>query len=1553
MDRQTDLQSWRKQSRSWSTRPLLLAMGAVGIATLVSCLAFQLIAPYHIPKVYVLALAPVHESADHEAHQIPALINSRVQTLQQALLQSGDRGSFWDIPTGLNINALRRLKMFSFERENDTSLGILYISGLMDFHEHELYIYGSHSAKARGEGISVEQIFGFAEQSCYASCMILVDIIPEVEKPLDSSLHLIKMSELRSAVAALLPTATTEIAFLIQTASASRDPASCFSGALAKTIDAAPKDQEIRLGDWIEALRQQVDDPIEIYTNRFDSDLKFAMYRDATEDSSSVSATDGDSVTSEVAPTLVSSIKIPDEVDPFQQDIEDLESSFTSATPEEYLQLTWARLNGLNMAQAYSRFPCRLTELENRLVAYEKCLHASAYGDQLSASGPDKELVDLTNELNGVVQSLFPTNAALPTANGSSIYCALKLERDFSIPANWSLATDRLAVRELEVALEKLIQTSRVTEQTDDLSKQLDALASSWRECFEIKLAHEVLGNKHVPDNIKGKLIACKLMGVQLFFARDKVSELAIPSAPTLTVQLSKIEEQLRLHVYSQAEALAQIAEIENYLVEQLEVVKLHDFASRLLFLMATELSEWQTIVPPVSEENADRDSFVFATRLVAQLRQLLAVPVDELDKPLLTDCVTRLWTLREYWLGRNSTTIPSEAELQVLPAVSAGDWLSPRWDKLQVSSSRRLDTFRSKQGSQEHIKSTELRRLGCLIELASLAELHTSPFGEKLEQCRVAANSDGSETQFDLMQEIRNCTKSLLRSSLQSDKHDSFDRVLIGRLAGQLMDYQQEYDSIIVDLARRELRTYFQEKFDGLRISARTTNGSLETQLASASKGLRNLESRLALPPADFQVQEFSLELPESISLTTRLQRQTSIKVANRSENARPFQVELSFDRKVLDCKINGSSKFSASAEPGKTAELSLEIARLVPWADATSLQIRLTSEGFSCGRSISLDLPGPPSIRAEWIETSSGKRDADRHLVANASNIVHLNVQNLRSPESYQFRLWTTPKSPQDLLLGGLTSAKDSGQVLRELHCTCITDWTLAQTLLEKEITTPIFAKAPNLKVPLDTVSFQSLILECKTNTGGTQLVSWQPRVLRPDSYVDCKTSYDSERRLVDFRIRRLAKSRGRNIPICLTVYEADTLKIIDQQNSNLRIGNSATRLQWANFPQNVDKLLFRLDVDGWPSAFLYSVAAEASSGASSRVLAQDDSQAYVLLEELADNQRVVQGNKLLNTKVICMGKNGLLDETDLDLRVGIDLNQNRVLDDGNSVALTAPISVQSRLEALSEDGSLQLFVEVGGPRANLPAKKEWNTRSAILAELSRQGQKSWSPIERLVFDNTPPRILHARPTVPIAEAGLPLTIQIATDDDGLSGTAAVQTGWSLGGSLDFSAITPVPAIRKQAGQWLVVLPTKTLPPGKHLFLALAKDAAGNTSKLFFEWIEIVSPEAAKSSSQKSSAMVQGSVKYGKAPQPGINLKLSAVSTNEKDEPTIAATCVSDAEGKFQFLNVPQGDYVLELSGIARGMKENRVVEVSVKDDVKPVEVNFRLDLPAVSSK
>ena len=33
--------------------------------------------------------------------------------------------------------------------------------------------------------------------------------------------------------------------------------------------------------------------------------------------------------------------------------------------------------------------------------------------------------------------------------------------------------------------------------------------------------------------------------------------------------------------------------------------------------------------------------------------------------------------------------------------------------------------------------------------------------------------------------------------------------------------------------------------------------------------------------------------------------------------------------------------------------------------------------------------------------------------------------------------------------------------------------------------------------------------------------------------------------------------------------------------------------------------------------------------------------------------------------------------------------------------------------------------------------------------------------------------------------------------------------------------------------------------------------------------------------------------------------------------------------------------------------GMQENRVLAVQVVDDVKPVEVSFRMDLPAVQAK
>ena len=1564
MTNQGDLQSWRKPRRTWSWRPWFFAIGCAGLALVLFGIGKLLWSPYHVPKVYVLALTPVQENADHEAHQIPALISSRTQALQATLSAVGERGSFWDIPVGLNINALRRLKAFSFERENESSLGILYLCGLVDFHDQEVFVYGSSAARGRGEGVSIEQVFSFAESSCYSSCLILIDVIPEIDQPLDAGRHVAKVEAIRQCIDDVLPNARTQIGFLVQTASAFRETDQCLSAALAEQIETARETKGgIKLGQWLDAISGAAGQAFVTCTPNFDRNKSFAFFHNGaagleTEGSPETQLQNKDSKNedSHIGPTgkLVSvSAKTPEILPPFVQatdlaSVPVLDSSLATGTR---LSLAWARLAGLTKSQAFRRYPNQLHAFENRLVAFEQCWQVEAH------SGGVDDFANLASELSQICLSLTPESSGKPIESARSLFLARELQHQFLIPAQWTLDA---ADADIQMALQQIDETLLVAQssgQTQILTDLVAKVPETLANCLEVQALKRVVESK-LPDDVKCDFVVCKLLSLQLANGLFVQSEHELEMLQNSVASFMECVRKLEMGGAADHSALVETLHATRRDLEELsERCSIRQSAHRLLILLANELPEWLTILPPVALEAEERDEFVFAVGLVSRLSSLLTFNDRQGDQEL-EDATLRLWRLRQSWLRRGSAKTGIADFDNGDPTIESNEWRSPRWDLLQVSTFQRIDNLKFSSGeSADVLSATDLIRIDRLLSLLGLPQQALGSLRQTIESCLEPGQGQVAWTKNSLLMSIRTEILALLASSVSDDEQTLFQSILAARLAGQLHDYADSYDSKTQQILRKELEQFVQARFGLLEGSLVGANERQQQELQIVADGLRDIEKRLILPTAKFREPLFKFEIPEQIALTTQADRQTVLKITNTCAEAKSFELNVAFDSSVMHCRIQGDTVYRRQdVAPGETVLVPLVIRRTASFSSSKAIVLRLSSEDFSIQRQINTNIPRPPMVSADWVNVTR-QEDGLNDLTANCVEEQGLRIRNETAADSFAFRLWTCDQSISDLYQGGVVNEREAEEILGIHNCSLATMWTAPVRLLEGETTRAVFAPAKKEAKKVDE-DFSTLILECKSSDGRIQLLGWQPRVEKPENYVSSVVNYDGSRQLVrfDFRRKRLQKL-DRDIPIEFSAFRSDTLERIDDFILTIPLGHDSAKTQWANFPVGVHSVLFCINVDGWPSTFLYEVEVGGRSGQ----IEQYSDGAFVLIDNIAVEQKVLHGDGAIEVTVRALGANSLLDDPQWRSSIGLDLNRNRILDDGTTMEMISHLDVEPRIVGYSKGGSPLIKMEVGGRTVRLPFRKEWNTHATVLAAIHRQSEVRWSPAQAVTFDNSPPLVISAESDSSINEVGQPTTFSVVVDDQGLSGVIALQGAWSLNGVVEWDPSKATDALKQEPGLWKLVLPTKGLLPGRRLAVFRAMDKAGHESEVFSKLVTLHSPEQAAALRSKSTAIVGGSVTFGKTPLEGMKLKLVSkpsgqTKPSEKSKPEVKpleASCATDAAGHFAFLNVPKGDYSLELKGLVRGMQENRVIAVQVVDDVKPVEVSFRMDLPAVQAK
>ena len=311
---------------------------------------------------------------------------------------------------------------------------------------------------------------------------------------------------------------------------------------------------------------------------------------------------------------------------------------------------------------------------------------------------------------------------------------------------------------------------------------------------------------------------------------------------------------------------------------------------------------------------------------------------------------------------------------------------------------------------------------------------------------------------------------------------------------------------------------------------------------------------------------------------------------------------------------------------------------------------------------------------------------------------------------------------------------------------------------------------------------------------------------------------------------------------------------------------------------------------------------------------------------------------------------------------IAVGIDLNQNRYLDDREILATAnTPVRTEFNWAGVDALGRIQIQNTATPQQFEIPLSRHKNRRIDLLGEL-RRGTSRWSTQQRpCVIDHQAPRITKAVPSSGRPhQSTQPVTLMIDADDDGLTGVQRVDAGWAMEGRLEFTEdVKTLPAGRQSDGRWAVTLPTTVLPTGIAIAMVRAVDRVGNVSEIETVTIHLQTAAEIDAIRNQPTSSIQGKVSYVNEPVAKMTVHLQRISHDDatqdragsaKNVPPVDASqatpptggksamrtkpmeVVTDTSGRFLFPKVSPGRYRLTVDGLYRGVRRRESVAVVV---------------------
>ncbi|QGJ71671.1 Hypothetical protein PBC10988_33780 [Planctomycetales bacterium 10988] len=442
-------------------------------------------------------------------------------------------------------------------------------------------------------------------------------------------------------------------------------------------------------------------------------------------------------------------------------------------------------------------------------------------------------------------------------------------------------------------------------------------------------------------------------------------------------------------------------------------------------------------------------------------------------------------------------------------------------------------------------------------------------------------------------------------------------------------------------------------------------------------------------------------------------------------------------------------------------------------------------------------------------------------------------------------------------------------------------------------------------------------------------TQRVDLSPQ--RPRRYLQPQVSYNNRAGRIEIRAEITGSDRDLvpkdGISLAWNPEGQLPTGAITQLTGTIKDPDYKTYL-FAEVPPDPRKVVtVQLEVDGYPRAFTYQVRC----GATQLNIPPENDLRRLQLVTPKDGAAYQAPRDTIPVQLQVDAPIDAFRRDSDYLAVGLDTIRDRQLDPSRETVWRyyADRQVSVEVNEANPDGTMVFTTKVEDYQFDFPAPPLRNARTAMLAEMIINSQRTVTPSHEVLLDSAPPniRISPAR-----AQLGLNFNFEVLVVDQ-LSGVEQVDVKLDLENTGTMGKLGEDPAVQAASltgnGIWSVELATKELTLGSYSVLVRATDKVENES-------DVVSiPMSIQKAPPPAPNRIFGTVRYGRNPASGIKI------TVEGKEDTVE----TDGQGTF-VLRLEPGKYKIT----AEGLHANEIRKVDQEVEVpappaRPVEVTLQL--------
>lgn len=741
--------------------------------------------------------------------------------------------------------------------------------------------------------------------------------------------------------------------------------------------------------------------------------------------------------------------------------------------------------------------------------------------------------------------------------------------------------------------------------------------------------------------------------------------------------------------------------------------------------------------------------------------------------------------------------------------------------------------------------------------------------------------------------------------------------------------------------------------------------------RFGTTSRELEKLEKQLGwwsdiatsfCPTVGFPTKStLSLVGANSLDLTASQSIESSIEIQSSQSHGLPIQLQAQFDAHAAEVRIDGKIvtldrplTFPMNANKESQLRVGIAVQRRQGQSLSKPLVLVATRGNEQRRTVIALNTPREPMVHVEFenFHCSMDMKPISvpfSALFPNQVNAISISLTNRTATTRFFSSRLLYLEDCDAFPPSGSVSTEEAEHWLHRVGQPIVLAVSSQMQLATGQRNAVGLASVP---WPSDQAKpiFKKLYLETRDeSTGQVQIEQWTPRVVHPKQYVQPTVVYDAARQSLQVHTQLIPSAPTSLLGTSLDIELSDLpqLQVVSRATVQLHPGRREVRTLLSTAACRTDRALLCFAIDNWKSSFVYEIDLRRSGNY------ETTKQFAAIRLQLADPRNTVAPqNENVEVQVETIMNEDCFDEIRDSIEVGFDRNGNRSLDDDVTMRVDGTRSRRFEWSGVVANGSFAIRAVADSHHVKIPVQLEWNRWVPAMAVLRRSGEFIPSNSVLCVFDRVPPKIESIRIVGPQpAVLGLPLSVDVQISDDGLSGVASAEAGWSTNGELEFVEQTKsISAIYRDRDRWLLTVPTDTMPSGWSTLLIRCQDRAGKLSKTYSVRVEMLRPEEIESRTAKLKTIIRGDTMFGLAPQGGITVRLLKEpvekSVDKLTEQTKDLVARTDSDGRFVMEQVSAGKYSVEFSGIVQGMRIKRTQEVVVNPLNGPLEIHMRLD-------